>query len=60
LIDYKDSARLSIDDFLKVLTEHKISFNINDTKLLFLRYDKLNSGLIKYNELFNDLKVFSF
>ena len=40
-----------------MLKDHNINLNVNDIKSLFHKYDRTNSGLLKYDDLFNDLKV---
>jgi Ca2+-binding EF-hand superfamily protein len=55
-VDYNNSNRLNIDDFIKLIKENKINLSINDIQLLFHSYELYNNGLFYYEEMFKDLK----
>lgn len=56
LLDFNSSNRLTIDDFIKVISENKINLSISDIQLLFHCYDLNNNGQFYYEEMFRDLK----
>lgn len=56
MVDYNNTNRLNIDDFIKIITETKIPLNINEIQLLFHSYELYNNNLFYYEEMFKDLK----
>lgn len=56
LLDFNSSNRLTIDDFIKIISENKINLSISDIQLLFHSYELNNNGLFYYDEMFKDLK----
>lgn len=56
LLDFNGSNRLTIDDFIKIISENKINLSISDIQLLFHLYELNNNGLFYYDEMFKDLK----
>lgn len=56
MLDYNSSSRINIDDFVRIITEFKISISITDIQMLFHSYELYKNGLFFYEEMFKDLK----
>ena len=55
IIDYNNSNKIAIDDFIKVLRECGITLHQNDYQILFSNYDLFINGILYYNELIKQL-----
>jgi len=56
MLDSNSSNRLNIDDFVRIITEFKITLSITDIQMLFHTYELYKNGLFFYEEMFKDLK----
>ena len=56
LLDFNNANRLTIDDFIKIISENKIGLSISEIQLLFHSYEFNSNGFFYYDELFKDLK----
>ena len=56
MLDHHSSSRINIDDFVRVISEFKISLSITDIQMLFHSYELYKNGLFFYEEMFKDLK----
>jgi hypothetical protein len=56
MIDYNNSNRINIDDFIKLITDNKMPLTINEIQILFHSYEIYNNSLFYYEEMFKDLK----
>lgn len=56
MLDYHSSSRINIDDFVRVISEFKITLSITDIQMLFHSYELYKNGLFFYEEMFRDLK----
>ena len=55
IVDYNNSNKITIDDFVKVLRECSISLNQDDYLSLFGNYDLFINGILFYNVLLKQL-----
>ena len=55
IIDYNNSNKITIDDFVKILRECGITLHQNDYQLLFGNYELFANGILYYNELLRQL-----
>lgn len=55
IIDYNNSRKISIDDFVKISSECKLGQNQNDYQALFQSYDIFSNGVVLYGEIFRQL-----
>ena len=55
IIDYNDSKRLSIDDFLKVLNECHLGLNSFEMQFLFQEYNLFSNGIILYYKIIESI-----
>ncbi len=56
IVDYNNTNRLNIDDFIKIISETKIPLNITEIQNLFHLYEINHNSLFFYEEMFKDLK----
>ena len=56
IIDYNNTNRLNIDDFIKIIGVIKVPLNITEIQNLFHSYELNSNSLFYYEEMFNDLK----
>jgi len=56
MLDHNLSNRINIDDFVRIISEFKISLSITDIQMLFHSYELYKNGLFFYEEMFKDLK----
>lgn len=56
LTDINNSKKLTIDDFIKLISDNKINLSISDIQYLFHSYEYNNNGYFYYEEMFKDLK----
>jgi len=56
MLDHHSSSRINIDDFVRVISEFKITLSITDIQMLFHSYELYKNGLFFYEEMFRDLK----
>ena len=47
IIDYNDSMRMSIDDFLKVINESHLDLNSNEIQYLYKKYEYFSNDIVK-------------
>ena len=50
IIDYNDSMRMSIDDFLKVINESHLDLKIDEIQYLFKEYEYFSNGVVYYKK----------
>ena len=53
IIDYNNSRKISIDDFVKVSNECQIGMNQNEYTKLFQSYEIFSNGIVLYGEMIN-------
>ena len=55
IIDYNDSMRMSIDDFLKVLNESHLDLNSKEIQYLYQEYEYFSNGVVYYKKMIDKL-----
>ena len=55
IIDYNDSMRMSIDDFLKVINESHLDLKIDEIQYLFKEYEYFSNGVVYYKKIIDKL-----
>ncbi len=55
IIDYNDSMRMSIDDFLKVINESHLDLKIEEIQYLFKEYEYFSNGVVYYKKIIDKL-----
>lgn len=55
IIDYNNSRKINIDDFVKVSSECRLAQNQNDYQALFQAYDCFSNGVVLYGEIIRQL-----
>ena len=56
LSDFNNTNKLTIDDFIKIISDARINLSISEIQNLFHCYEINNNGIFFYEEMFNDLK----
>lgn len=57
MIDYNNSNRINIDNFIQVFSDIESPLKVNEVQLLYETYDINNNGQCFYHNFINDLKV---
>ena len=55
IIDYNNSMKMSIDDFIKVLNESHLDLNSNEIQYLFQEYEFFMNGVVNYKKILEGL-----
>ena len=58
IVDFNNINRLTIEDFIKIISENKIGLSISDIQILFHNYELNSNGIFYYEQMFKDLKNF--
>ena len=58
IVDFNNINRLTIEDFIKIISENKIGLSISDIQILFHNYEFNSNGIFYYEQMFKDLKNF--
>ena len=56
LSDFNNTNKLTIDDFIKIISDARINLSTPEIQNLFHCYEMNNNGIFFYEEMFNDLK----